>query len=89
MLLNLLKMDLGITHHLRDEYFVKLLDSCRAEIERKGIVLDELNDIEDAILIADYAAWSYRKRTEDLPLSRNIQHRIRNRILKERAKDSG
>jgi len=82
-LLPLLKMDLGITHSLRDEYFLNLLKGAKNEIERKGFELD-LADIEDQVLLVDYTAWNYRKRQEDVPLARNIQARIRNRIIKER-----
>jgi hypothetical protein len=81
--LSLLKMDLGISHSHRDEYFISLLDSAAAEIMRRGITLT--TSIEDELLIVDYASWSYRKRQEDIPLSKNIQLRIRNRIIQERA----
>ncbi|MED4016994.1 hypothetical protein [Sutcliffiella cohnii] len=84
-LLILLKLDLGISNNARDEYFLSLIDSSKAEIERRGITLD-FQDIEDQMLVSDYAAWQYRKRQEDVPLARNIIARLRNRIIKERAK---
>lgn len=86
--LKLLKMDLGITHSARDEYFLSFLNGCKSEIERKGITLD-LNNLDDQILLSDYAAWMYRKRQEDVPLASNIQLRIRNRIVKERSAANG
>jgi hypothetical protein len=82
-ILTLLKIDLGILHELRDSYFSTLLDSAVQEIERRGITLD-ITAADDQMLIADYAAWMYRKRQEDTPLANNIQHRLRNRIIKER-----
>jgi hypothetical protein len=82
-LLSLLKIDLGITHKLRDAFFTKLLQGTLKEIERRGIKPD-LNNADDQMLIVDYAAWAYRKRQEDVPLANNIQHRLRNRIIKER-----
>ncbi|MGG2091918.1 hypothetical protein AB1283_04195 [Bacillus sp. S13(2024)] len=81
-LLNLLKLDLGITHDLRDAYFNNLLVSSQNEIERTGIVLD-FENIDDQMLTVDYAAWSYRNRQEDTPLSRNLQLRINNRVIKK------
>lgn len=81
--LELLKLDLGITHTLRNAYFISLLQGCQKEIERRGITLD-LNSPDDQMLLTDYAAWTYRKRQEDTPLANNIQHRLRNRIIKER-----
>jgi hypothetical protein len=82
-MLNLLKLDMGITHNLRDAFFMKLLDGTMQEIKRRGITLD-LNSADDQMLVVDYASWMYRKRQEDVPLASNIQHRIRNRIIKER-----
>lgn len=82
-LLNLIKLDLGITHTLRDAFFIQLLQSSMQEIERRGIDLD-ITKADDQMLICDYAAWTYRKRQEDIPLANNIQHRIRNRIIAER-----
>lgn len=84
-LLHLFKIDLGITHNLRDEYFNILLDSAKGEIEGKGIKLD-IALAEDMMLVIDYAAWLYRKRQENIPLSRIIQFRLHNRIIKEVAK---
>ncbi|HSW76108.1 MAG TPA: hypothetical protein VLG50_03645 [Candidatus Saccharimonadales bacterium] len=81
--LNLLKIDLGISHNLRDAFFIQLLKGSVLEIELKGITLD-LNQADDQMLLSDYAAWCYRKRQEDVPLANNIQARIRNRIIKER-----
>jgi hypothetical protein len=87
--LNLLKIDLGITHNLRDAFLIPLIKGSQIEIEKRGIKLD-LNNTADQMLLSDYAAWSYRKRQEDLPLANNIQHRLRNRIIEERiAKQDG
>lgn len=40
ILLSLLKLDLGITHNLRDDYFNKLLESAQNDITRRGAVVD-------------------------------------------------
>jgi hypothetical protein len=82
-LLNLLKLDLGITHDLRDAFFLQLLQGTIKEIERRGITVD-VNSADDQMLVVDYSCWVYRKRQEDIPLANNIQHRLRNRIIKER-----
>jgi hypothetical protein len=84
-LLSLLKLDLGITHTLRDSYFDKLIVSSKNEIEITGIILDFENE-DDQMLVVDYAAWSYRNRLEDIPLSRNLKSRINNRIIKKAGK---
>jgi hypothetical protein len=82
--LKLLKIDLGITHTLRDDYFNALLISCKTEIENKGAVLD-LSTVEDSKLLSDYACWTYRKRQEDVELGRSLQLRIRNKIMQARS----
>lgn len=84
VILQLLKTDLGICHNKRDEYFKKLIESCRLELKDKGIIIDE-NNTADVMLLADYAAWEYRKRTEDVPMAQHLKHRIRNRLVKGRA----
>lgn len=81
----LFKTDMGINHTLRDDYFTKFLQAAQKEIEGKGFTLN-LDDVEDQVLLSDFAAWKYRKRQEDVGMSRNLQFRIRNRVVKERAK---
>ena len=81
--LTLFKHDLGITHNLRDEFFLSIVNASKLELERKGITLD-LNSIDDKMLISDYAAYNYRNRIANVPLSMNLQLRIRNRIIKSR-----
>lgn len=87
--LNLLKIDLGITHNLRDAFLIPLIQGSQIEIEKRGITLD-LKNTADQMLLSDYAAWCYRNRQQDVPLANNIQHRLRNRIIEERiAKQDG
>lgn len=84
VILELFKLDLGVTHNLRDEIFNNLLYACRGEIERRGIALD-LNRTDDKLLLCDYALWQYRKRNEDVSLPQNIQMRIKNRVMRRRS----
>lgn len=81
-LLQLLKLDLGITHNLRDAYFSSLLVSAQNELGIMGVEVYTSNE-EDQMLVVDYAAWTYRKRQEDIPLSRNLRLRINNRLIKK------
>lgn len=82
--LMLFKQNLGITHELRDEFFLSVVNASAKELERKGIVLD-LFSVDDQILISDYAVYNYHNRFANVPLSQNLQLRIRNRIIKNRA----
>lgn len=83
--LPLFKMDLGITSTVKDDYFVKLIESAVSELDKKFSV--DIGSIEDIMLISDYAAWRYRKRQSDEPISKNLNMRIRNRIARRRAQD--
>lgn len=83
-ILDMLKVDLGITHSKRDAYFNDLIKTSIKELELKGIKIDDTK-VEDQMLVSDYSAWVYRKRQEDIPLSMNLTQRIRNRIVKGRA----
>lgn len=83
--LEMLKVDLGISHQSRDVYLNNVIQGCVEELKGKGIMLD-LEQTDDAMLLSDYAAWRYRKRTEDVPLAKNLDLRIKNARTKERAK---
>ena len=85
--LKLLKLDLGIRHDKRDTYLEPLLYTAKAELDRKRIVLD-LQQADDVMLLSDYAAWLYRKRQEDVPLSNNLKWRLMNRKVQVRAGDT-
>ncbi|MEZ3426330.1 MAG: hypothetical protein K1W13_02850 [Lachnospiraceae bacterium] len=84
-ILALFKQDMGIKNNAKDAYFKTLIKASEKELERKGIKLDK-SSVDDAMLISDFAAWNYRKRQEDVPLSANLLNRIRNRIMRRRAK---
>lgn len=80
--LQLLKLDLGITHNLRDTYFTNILKTSEKELSKMGIDLSK-SSVEDMQLIVDYAVWNYRKRQEDVGLSRNLKFRIHNRVIQK------
>lgn len=84
LVLPLLKANLGISSDKRDTYLIALLDSIVSELADKGIhrIIKEGSDDHDYImLVIDYASFQYRKRGEE-SMPRNIQYRIRNRIIK-------
>ena len=82
--LQLFKIDMGITHDLRDVFFSNLLESSYSELKRMGVDFSTTTStVEDTQLIVDYAVWQYRKRQEDVGLSRNLKFRINNRIIQK------
>ncbi len=80
--LSLFKLDMGITHNLRDTLFTNLIESSTIELEKMGVDLSSAT-VEDTQLIVDYSAWMYRKRQEDIGLPRNLQFRIHNRVIQK------
>ncbi|MGA3675638.1 hypothetical protein [Lysinibacillus agricola] len=80
--LSLFKLDMGITHNLRDTLFSNLIESSTIELEKMGVNLSSAT-VEDTQLIVDYSAWMYRKRQEDIGLPRNLQFRIHNRVIQK------
>lgn len=78
----LLKLDLGITHNLRDTYFSSILETAHTELSKMGVDLSA-SSVEDMQLIVDYAVWNYRKRQEDVGLSRSLKFRIHNRVIQK------
>ena len=84
--LKLLKIDLGISHDKRDEYFIALLSAVEKELCRQNIVLD-LSAVDDLLLLTDYAAWQYRKRQDDQVLPNNLRLRINNRKVRGRVEN--
>lgn len=80
--LSLFKLDMGITHNLRDTLFSNLIESSTIELKKMGVNLSS-GTVEDTQLIVDYSAWMYRKRQEDIGLPRNLQFRIHNRVIQK------
>lgn len=83
-ILPLLKANLGISSYKRDTYLIALLDSIISELGDKGIhpnAEEGTGDSDYIMLVVDYTSFQYRKRGEE-SMPRNIQYRIRNRIIK-------
>jgi len=80
--LQLFKMDIGITHNLRDAFFSNLIESSYSELKGMGVDFNSITSTaEDAQLIVDYSSWMYRKRQEDVGLPRRLRFKINNRII--------
>ena len=80
--LSLFKLDLGITHNLRDSFFSNLIQSTISELEGMGVDLSS-STVEDIQLTVDYSSWMYRKRDQDVGLPRRLQFKIHNRVIQK------
>jgi len=80
--LSLFKLDLGITHNLRDSFFSNLIQSTISELEGMGVDLSS-STVEDIQLTVDYSSWMYRKRDQDVGLPRRLKFKINNRVIQK------
>ena len=81
MMLEMLKIDLGITTRVYDERLSQYLSSARREIEREGVTFPSELSVPDGNLIAQYAAWMWRKRDTGEGMPRMIRWQINNRLF--------
>lgn len=79
----LFKTALGVTHDKRDVYFCSVLEATLEELNERGIRLN-LDEVEDSMLLADYAEFNYRNRDGEKNIPKNLDLRIRNRKAKGR-----
>lgn len=82
--LKILKNDLGRLDNKQDEYLSNRLNSAKKEIEREGIKID-MDEIEHVLILVDYTAWLYRKRTQDIPFPRHLRYRMNNLLFSQKA----
>lgn len=82
-LLAMLKIDLGITASLYDTRLSQYLKTAQDEIEREGVTLSPSDDVADANLVIQYAAWMWRKRDTGEGMPRMIRWQINNRLFSE------
>lgn len=82
-MLQMLKIDLGITTTAYDTRLQQYIDSAKAEIERQGATLNT-EVLEDAQLVVMYAAWMWRKRDDMVAMPRMLRYALNNRIFAEK-----
>lgn len=85
-LLEMLKVDLGISTTAYDERLLQYLKTAAAELRREGVTLTD--SVDDGHLQIMYAAWMWRKRDTGEGLPRMLRWQINNRVFGA-AGDSG
>lgn len=78
-LIEMLKIDLGITTVAYDERLTSLIGTAREMIAREGITLRD--NYEDAQLIVMYAAWMWRRRDTMEGMPRMLRYALNNRVF--------
>ena len=82
-MLQMLKIDLGITTTAYDERLSQYLTSAKDAITKEGITLDD-SVISDGNLVVMYAAWMWRKRDTNEGMPRMLRWQLNNRLFEEK-----
>lgn len=82
-MLNMLKMDLGISSTAYDTRLGQYIQSAKKNIGIEGITLDA-DDIHDCNLVIQYAAWLWRKRINGDGMPRMLRWELNQRLFHEK-----
>lgn len=83
-MLDMLKVDLGITTTAYDERLLMYLQAAVSAIEREGATLS-MSDVGDLSLAVMYAAWLWRRRDRMDGMPRMLRYQLNNRVFAEKA----
>ena len=86
-MLTAVKIDLGITTDAYDDRLSTYLEFASKAIETEGITVAD--NIEDGNLVVMYAAWLWRKRTDNVPMPRMLRWQLNNRLFSEKVTTDG
>lgn len=82
-MLQMLKIDLGITTPAYDERLLQYLTSAKDAIKKEGITLDD-SIVSDGNLVVMYAGWMWRKRDTNEGIPRMLRWQLNNRLFDEK-----
>lgn len=82
-ILEMLKIELGISTNAYDTALNQLIAYSVDEIEREGTVLD-LSTVSDTTLVSMYAAWLWRKRETGEGMPRMLRYALNNRVFSQK-----
>ena len=88
-ILEMLKVNLGISATAYDERLSMLIDAAKREIAREGITLEATPEAGDANLILMYADWLWRKRDTGEGIPRMLRYALNNRLFAEKTAEGG
>lgn len=82
-ILEMLKVELGISTNAYDTVLNQIIAYSVDEIEREGTVLD-LSTVSDTTLVSMYAAWLWRKRETGEGMPRMLRYALNNRVFSQK-----
>ncbi len=85
-LLEMLKVDLGITTTAYDDRLTMYLENAQTEITREGISLN-MSAVGDMQLVVMYAAWTWRKRATGDGMPRMLRYALNNRLFSQKVQN--
>ena len=86
MLANL-KTDLGVTTTAYDTRLSDYIRAAASFITEQGAALD-YDSVQDAMLIVQYAAWTWRRRDTGEGMPRMLRYALNNRIFAPKMQES-
>ena len=84
-MLEMLKVDLGISSTAYDARLAQYITVAKTEIGREGITLSA-DSLDDENLIIMYAAWMWRKRESGEGMPRMLRYALNNRLFAEKGR---
>lgn len=86
--LNMVKRDLGYiaNNTALDQQLTFLIRSAEKQIEREGIKLHDPYEIDEASLLAMYAAYLWRKRATDEGMPRMLRYALNNMLMEQKGR---
>lgn len=82
-MLNMLKVDLGISGEGYDDRLGQYIESAKKNISIEGITLDA-DSVPDCNLVIQYAAWLWRKRINGEGMPRMLRWELNQRLFHEK-----
>jgi hypothetical protein len=86
-MLEMMKVDLGISSTAYDARLNQYLESAQAEIIREGVTFPETLAVEDMQLIVMYASYMWRKRDgNETGMPRMLRYLLNQRVISQKMK---
>lgn len=86
-MLEMLKVDLGISSNAYDGRLTQYLESAQSEIVREGVTFPETLTVEDMQLIVMYASYMWRKRDGNKTgMPRMLRYLLNQRVISQKMK---
>ena len=82
-LLEMLKVDIGITASVYDERLAQYIETAKARIEEEGAKLD-LSVMDHCNMVVMYAAWMWRRRDKGDGMPRMVRYALNNLVFSQK-----